>query len=832
MGSVFVRRGLRFLLLAGMLAVCGLTFKSFLAQQRKRGTPGPRPPKMAADVDQQARAFVLSKTAGGQMLYTLQASQMTNFKDTGKTILRNVSIQIFGKRGDRRDRVTSQECEVDTAKSTFFLPGEVQMELQAPEDVSGVPAKQQPSGPIYITTSALIFDQNTGMAATEKEVRFRFAGGEGSSQGAVYNPQDQTLTMKKEAKFTFWQNPDEPKESVDDEKLTYVQADSLLFQRTQRKILLTAPVQIRQGTREVQAGDSEILLDEEQRAQQARLGGGVHGTDQTPQGSAEVRANRGEIEFTPQGKVGKLLLVGSTSWSTTSAQSRREGQAERAELFFKEPEGILSRVEAQGEVRVLLRPLQSERQPELRASENPRSLVAFQDPNSVVRIPDAQATNGSRVLLTQQAEMILAPDGETLREVRTQSPSTLQLFPSKPGENIRIVQGDHFVMEFSAGGNLSEFTAEGNAKVAAEGTGPNGSRRNSTSDHLWANFDPQTHSVERMRQWGHFYFEEPERQARADRADYTAEGDVVVLQGEPLTWNSSGKLSAQKISLGNLTSNSAGEIIAEGSVVSTDFPTPSPGSPPPDPIHVVADHLQYSTKTGKAEYQGHARMWQGTDIIEADWLELDRQKQQLLARNGVYSVFPGRSQSQSEKPEAGSYKSEAITPKQQLRNSDSSQQKQPSGAGRKDSSTDFSGPFLVRSDSLVYKQEQHMALYRGNVRMLNASATLNSDELQLLLKPPANQTRSVPSSSDWQVERVIATGNVVIIQPQRKSTGNRAEYIPEQSKMILSGNLAVVTDSQRGTTQGAQLTYFTNNDSIFVQGGPDSPAESRRPVKR
>ena len=408
---------------------------------------------------------------------------------------------------------------------------------------------------------------------------------------------------------------------------------------------MTAPVEITQGTRQLQAGDSEVLLDEQQRAQRAWLGGLVHGIDRNPDGLAEARASRGEIEFTPQGKVRKILVEGDAAlpatspviWATASAQSRKQGQAQRAELYFHEPDGLLSRVQAEGQVRVFLSPSAVPAKLPL-LPERPQKPQEPQEPHLSV---------GSRSLLAEQAEMDLAPDGETLREVRTRSSSTLQIFPAKPGEDARTVQGEKFVMEFGPEGDLSEFSADEKVTFTAEGTGKAGRRRRvATSDHLWAAFDPRTHSVGRMRQWGNFYYQDPDRQARAERADYTAEGDVIVLQGEPLAWNPTGKLTAEKMSL----VNSTGVITAEGRVATTDYPAPSPGSPPPEPMHVIAEHLQYYSKSGKAQYQGNARLWQGSDLIEADWLELDRQQKQLLARNGVYSIFPGRSDSQNQKP--------------------------------------------------------------------------------------------------------------------------------------------------------------------------------------
>ena len=823
MGYHSAHRPLRFLILIGILAVSGFTLWSFLARQRRRSLPQSLPAKIASGIDQQTQAFSLSKSFGGQSLYTVHASEVTNFKDTGKTILHNVSIELFGKKGNRRDRITTEECELDQAKSSFFLPGEVTIEMEPPQaDPSSPLLKQAPSGPVHIVTSGLTFDQNTGVAATEKEVRFQFAGVQGKSQGAIYNPKDQTITLKAAVEFDIWPpqangTDSAPQESKLDsaakpgqtERVTHIRAGSLRFPRDESKIFLTAPVEITQGSRSLQAGDSEIVLDEQQRAQHASLGGGVHGIDHNPLEPSELRASRSELEFTEQGKVRKILLEGGASWATSSAQSRKEGQSQSAELFFQEPDGLLTRVRAEGRVRVEIDPTQAAGNFPL-----PREEPAQHDP-----------VNGSRILTSQQADMILAPDGETLREVRTQSSSTLQIFPAEPGEDRRTVQGENFIMEFNPDGDLSRFSADKNVTFAAESTGKAPRKRISTSDHLSATFDSSTHSVGQMRQWGQFHYQDPDRQASAEQADYTAAGDVVVLQGEPVVWNPSGKLSGKKMTLVSSTN----EITAEGKVATTDFPAASPGNPAPDPIHVVAEHLQYNSKSGKAQYEGHARLWQGSDLIEADWLELDREQKQLLAKNGVYSVFPGRSDSESGKTNSSSPSAKAIaaSPGRDQASRSPGPQAAPGIPPEM-----VSGPFEIRSEELLYKEEEHRAHYHGKVEMRNSSSAVTGDELEIIFKPQDTESHTVPGSGSGQIERAIATGNVVIIQPGRKSTGTRAEYIPGENKVILTGNLASVVDAQKGTTQGARLTYFTGDDRIFVQGEPGSPAETRRPVKR
>ena len=172
--------------------------------------------------------------------------------------------------------------------------------------------------------------------------------------------------------------------------------------------------------------------------------------------------------------------------------------------------------------------------------------------------------------------------------------------------------------------------------------------------------------------------------------------------------------------------------------------------------------MQYHSKTEKALYQGNARLWQGSDLIEADWLELDRQQQTLAARNNVSSVFPGR-------PQPGG---------------------QPAAA-RKSPLPDFgSGPVEIHSSTLFYSDREHRARYQGEVRMRNDSAILTSQELEIYFATPAPgrppESAASPalpvSGRNWQIERAVATGQVLVVQPGRKATGDRVEYFPAEKK--------------------------------------------------
>ncbi len=112
--------------------------------------------------------------------------------------------------------------------------------------------------------------------------------------------------------------------------------------------------------------------------------------------------------------------------------------------------------------------------------------------------------------------------------------------------------------------------------------------------------------------------------------------------------------------------------------------------------------------------------------------------------------------------------------------------------------------------------------------MKNADSTLTSEELELFFTPRPEKKENAGGS--WQVERAVATDDVMILQPGRKGAGDRLEYLPGEGEIRLFGDMATVSDVQWGTTQGARLTYFIGDDRIFVDGKPGLQTETRHYV--
>ena len=61
----------------------------------------------------------------------------------------------------------------------------------------------------------------------------------------------------------------------------------------------------------------------------------------------------------------------------------------------------------------------------------------------------------------------------------------------------------------------------------------------------------------------------------------------------------------------------------------------------------------------------------------------------------------------------------------------------------------------------------------------------------------------------------------------RTGTSEHAEYYVDEDKVILQGGQPKFIDTLRGTTQGKELIWFSNDDRLLVTGAPDKPGNTR-----
>jgi lipopolysaccharide export system protein LptA len=129
----------------------------------------------------------------------------------------------------------------------------------------------------------------------------------------------------------------------------------------------------------------------------------------------------------------------------------------------------------------------------------------------------------------------------------------------------------------------------------------------------------------------------------------------------------------------------------------------------------------------------------------------------------------------------------------------------------------------VRGGDLKYSEAERKAVMRGGAGGVVAeagSATSTSNQLELLLLPPGNHAARDGGAA--QVDRLTASGHVVVSAGGRRGTGERLVYSSQTDEYVLTGTAAdppKMTDAARGTVTGDSLIFNSRDDSVSIEGG-------------
>jgi hypothetical protein len=63
---------------------------------------------------------------------------------------------------------------------------------------------------------------------------------------------------------------------------------------------------------------------------------------------------------------------------------------------------------------------------------------------------------------------------------------------------------------------------------------------------------------------------------------------------------------------------------------------------------------------------------------------------------------------------------------------------------------------------------------------------------------------------------VLAQGNVIVREGDRRGTAEQGEYVAAEGKFVLSGGQPTLANASSDTTTGHSLTFFVANDTILV----------------
>ena len=287
---------------------------------------------------------------------------------------------------------------------------------------------------------------------------------------------------------------------------------------------------------------------------------------------------------------------------------------------------------------------------------------------------------------------------------------------------------------------------------------------------------------------GNVRMQDADRNAEAQQAVFNHTSQTTVLTGQAMVRDASSETHAPKFTFQQAT----GDLEAEGPVRSTDFSRGASGlQMSPAPANVTADHLRANSKTGRALYTGHARLWQGPSVLEADSIELLRETRVLNAAGNVRGVFP-------QAPKPGTNASAAPV-------------------------------WHVASALLTYWDKEDRAHLEKNVFVQSADQKMRSPQLELYFTRSGSDKAGSGGTS--QISRAVGTGGVVVEQGNRRGTAERGVYTAADEKFVLSGGTPTLFDPAEGTTVGRELTFNSADDTIIVDSGNGLRTMTRHRVR-
>jgi lipopolysaccharide export system protein LptA len=760
------------------------------ARYRARRLISDLPARIGANIERSSNGFTYSQSVKGRTAFTIHASRADQFKGGASATLHDVIITLYGKEGDRSDRISGSEFDYDQKAGVATAKGEVQIDLQGAETASATPGAQVQA--VHIKTSGLVFNQKTELATTSQYVEFSTPRASGHSTGASYDVQKGLLVLSSAVELA----------AKRDGEPVIVRAAHVEFLRTSLQAFLSNPVAI---YRSGQTSADQAIVYFRRDGTAEHIDARNHIRLDTGRGQ-QLTTEAAKILLDPRGEPLRAEAEGGLNFISSSGPRQTHGNAVEGTLTFAG--GALHHTQARGAVSFVdqLQGLTGDPQ-----GSATRELRASQVDIDFLRDPAGHAI----------ADKVLAAGGATavLHTIHTKAPS----------QNTTI-KGDQLLASLVGGKTVTSLHGDGHTSILD--IAANGASNFSSGDTLQVSFTspapepanlrkpagnvPESDQIDSAVQEGNVIMVQtpaPEpansgkptaapARATARRAEYTGSTRSLRLTGAPRIVTGDTDLAADTIEYHRDTGNAdaSGNIKATYREAKTGETASPAGIGGQGPTHIIAASAALDQATGIAIFRGQARLWQGPNSVTAPVIELQRTPQILKAYGepsnsaAVYTVIasdPGQQQSAS--------------------------------------------IFRVHSRQLLYQDSEHKATFSGAVVAEDPTGTIHCDQVEAFLAPPGGppaKTAAPPAAG--RVDRIIATGHVLLQQPGRRGTGEKLVYTARDGKSILTGTSSTpphLYDQVHGTVTGEALIFNSQDDSVSVTGGHSKAVTDTRTAR-
>ena len=760
------------------------------------------PPPAPVEVSRQSAGISFKKVDQNQTIFEVSASRSTEFKGKEDNLLENVEITIFGKTGERHDTIHTQSCQYGKESGGIVCNGDVQITLLSAQDEQRT-AKDPGAAKALATrveTRGVRFDRVSGVAQTDQHVTFEFPNGHGEGMGLEYRCEEGALQLRQNVRVTLVSPSSTNVKGTKKAGVpqtgqeVHVKGARLDFARNTHVMRLLGPAEAETSTQQLTAGEITLWMDQSFRAEKlvAAAGEGARPsvTSRATSDRTTLQADTLTAQFSPGGFVMKVDAQGNVHGVRAAAREQQEAVADS---------GIVELWPRVNQIKEL-------------------NLAG----NVVLKAQSGQLGN-SRMLRTSAFRMQFS-GGEAGAANKPQKAETLatatmewtDVAQSQGNAALTKLSADKLGMEFGGEGKPRQLTATSNVETEREVSGH--AKQVATARN--GVVDLQTSGGwSQMKLDGDVKLREAEHTGEAEHAVFVRESQTAVLTGNAAVRDASMQTHAPKITF----FQSTGDIRADGGVHSTDLSASTAAVQlAAAPVNITADALQANSKSGRAFYSGHARLWQGDSVLEADSIELQRSSRTLNAIGNVRGVFPQQpaGSGNNPSPSATGAANTGIYPVHATQNS------------RKKTQL-----WHVSSATLSYYDLESRAHLEKNVVVQSPDQRMRCPVLDLYFTRNPQTARegggsSISTAGTQQISRAFGSGGVVVEEGDRKATAQQGEYVAATGKFVMSGGNPTIYDGSAGTTTGRQLTFFLADDTIIVDSENGSRTLTKHRVEK
>jgi lipopolysaccharide export system protein LptA len=123
-------------------------------------------------------------------------------------------------------------------------------------------------------------------------------------------------------------------------------------------------------------------------------------------------------------------------------------------------------------------------------------------------------------------------------------------------------------------------------------------------------------------------------------------------------------------------------------------------------------------------------------------------------------------------------------------------------------------PIDITSDTVEANQKQNMVTFKGNVVAKQEDTTLYAKTLVIYYDPETKR-----------LKEIIATGNVKVVQLDRRATSQKVTFHQDENKVVLDGE-AVVREGEN-VIRGERMIFYVDEERSLVEGGKGSRVSTR-----